>query len=98
MFLNVQVKHISAKQNGIADYLARLLSITCGVPDYLHLLRTYKSTVGVFRVVEEDRDNMITICLAWLIRPLKIWNIWPKLQQLRTNTCNLPHRKWIKPI
>ena len=42
-FSGFQVKHISAKQNGIADYLYRLFS--------------YKSSVGVIRVVSDENDN-----------------------------------------
>ena len=57
MVVDFQVKHVSAKQNVIADYLSRLLSKTGNAPDYLRLLRTYKSSMGVVRVIEEENDQ-----------------------------------------
>ena len=57
MCVDFQVKHVSAKQNGIADYLSRLLSTSSDVMDYPCLLQTYMSPMSVIRVVEEDNDT-----------------------------------------
>ena len=44
------------KNNVVADYLSRLLSSDCDAPQYPRLLRTYKSSAGMVRIVTNSDD------------------------------------------
>ena len=50
------MQHVSAKQNVVADYLSRLLSPNSEAHQYPRLLRTYKSSVGMVRIVTDTSD------------------------------------------
>ena len=56
MCIDFKVQHVSAKQNVVADYLSRLLSSDSEAPQYPRLLRTYKLSVGMVRIVTDTAD------------------------------------------
>ena len=56
MSINFRVEHVSAKNNVVADYLSRLLSSECDAQEYPRLLRTYKSSAGMVRVVTDPDE------------------------------------------
>ena len=57
MCINFCVRHISAKNSGVADYLSHLLSLTNEAPEYPRLLRSYRPAAGFVKVLSDEEEN-----------------------------------------
>ena len=73
MCINFRVKHVSAKNNGVADYLSRLLSHENEVPDYPRLLWSYKPAAGIVSVVSEDDGTNYVYNLPGMAKDAYAW-------------------------
>ena len=94
MCIDFKVQHVSAKQNVVADYLSRLLLSDSEAPKYPRLLRTYKSSVGMVRIVTDTADYDYD--LSKLAKQAKEdMEYIASIRLSKTRNSHLSNRKWI---